>query len=314
MPDTGFLTHPAFLAHDTGPAHAERAARLEVLEPHLAESGILAELDRRETQAISLEKLYDVHDADYVANAQQRIEAGATILDAGDTAVCPASWQAALLAAGGACDAVDLVQRGELKNAFLAARPPGHHAERGHAMGFCIFNNVAVAATHLLREHGLERVAIVDWDVHHGNGTQHTFEADPRVLFVSLHQFPHYPGTGAASERGRGDGEGTTLNVPMAAGEGDRDYLSAFESLVLPTLENFAPQFLLISAGFDAHERDPLSSTRVTEDGYREMTRLALQFAREHCGGRLVSLLEGGYDLEGLRNSVRVHLEELSGA
>jgi acetoin utilization deacetylase AcuC-like enzyme len=311
MPPTGFVTHAAFLAHDTGAAHAERRARLEVLEPHLASEGLLEDLERADPREATPEQLRAVHDADYVAAAERRIAAGEQVLDAGDTVVSPASWRAALLAAGGATLAVDEVQCGHWSNAFLAARPPGHHAERSHAMGFCIFNNVAVAAAHLLNQHGLERVAILDWDVHHGNGTQHTFERDPRVFFASLHQWPHYPGTGAASERGYGEGEGATLNVPMDAGDGDREYLEVFERKVLPALEDFAPQFVLISAGFDAHERDPLSSTRVTEEGYRQMTAGIADLARRHCGGKLVSLLEGGYDLDALKRSVGVHLAGL---
>ena len=181
-------------------------------------------------------------------------------------------------------------------------------------MGFCLFNNVVVAARYLRQHHGLERVAILDWDVHHGNGTQHLTEADPSLLFISLHQYPHYPGTGARHERGRGEGEGTVLNCPMEAGEGDPEYLRAFDADVLPALEDFAPDFVLISAGFDAHLRDPLSNTRVSADGFRRMSAGVLQLARERCGGRLVSLLEGGYDLEGLSESVQAHVEVLSGA
>lgn len=305
------MTHTAFLEHDTGPGHAERSARIAGLQPHLEACGLFAELDRRDATEVATEQLGRVHDETYVAEVRRRIAAGETLLDAGDTVVSSGSWQAAILAAGGAVDSVDRVMRGEWKNAFLAARPPGHHAEHDRAMGFCLFNNVAVAAQHLIDEHKLERVAILDWDVHHGNGTQHAFEHDPRVLFISMHQWPHWPGTGAASERGLSAGEGTTLNVPMDSGSTDRDYLTAVEKQVLPALDEFAPEFLLISAGFDAHERDPLSSTRVTEAGYAAMTKLALASAAQHAQGRVVSLLEGGYDLEALQNSVEVHLAGL---
>ena len=194
--------------------------------------------------------------------------------------------------------------------AFVAARPPGHHAEEQTAMGFCLFNNAAIAARALQREHGIERVAILDWDVHHGNGTQHLFERDPSVFYASLHQYPHYPGTGAASERGLGEGAGATLNLPQAAGSGDREWLGALEDEALPALEDFDPGFLIVSAGFDAHVRDPLSATRVSTEAYAEMTRLVLALA-QRFGGKVVSLLEGGYDLEGLSASVEAHVGAL---
>jgi acetoin utilization deacetylase AcuC-like enzyme len=196
-------------------------------------------------------------------------------------------------------------------NAFVACRPPGHHAEAREAMGFCLFNNVAVAAAHLRIRRGVERVAILDWDVHHGNGTQHIFEADPSVFYASLHQWPWYPGTGAADECGIGAGDGATLNCPMRAGTGDREWLHALETQVFPALEAFDPGFVLVSAGFDAHERDPLSHTRVTTDGFRRMTELAKALAASRCGGRLVSVLEGGYDLGALAESVEAHVAEL---
>ena len=197
-------------------------------------------------------------------------------------------------------------------NAFVACRPPGHHAERDRAMGFCLYNHVAIAAEHLRRSHGLERVAILDWDVHHGNGTQHIFEKDPNVFYASLHQFPHYPGTGAASERGLADGEGATLNCPMDSGSGDSQWMASFESQIRPELEAFRPDFLLISAGFDAHRDDPLASCELTSAGFRELTRAALALAETSAKGRLVSLLEGGYDLTALADSALAHLEELS--
>jgi acetoin utilization deacetylase AcuC-like enzyme len=203
---------------------------------------------------------------------------------------------------------------GTWANAFVACRPPGHHAEFERAMGFCLFNNVAVAAAHLRRARGVERVAIVDWDVHHGNGTQHAFESDPTVFYASLHQWPWYPGTGAADERGVGAGEGATLNCPMSAWTGDREWLRAVETQVLPALERFDPGFVLVSAGFDAHEQDPLSHTRVTTDGFRRMTDLVNALAASRCGGRVVSLLEGGYDLDSLADSVEAHVGGLLAA
>jgi acetoin utilization deacetylase AcuC-like enzyme len=201
---------------------------------------------------------------------------------------------------------VDRVIDGELDNAFVAVRPPGHHAERERAMGFCLFNNVAVAARHLTSAHGLQRVMIVDWDVHHGNGTQHIFYDDPGVLFVSLHQHPLYPGTGLTTETGTGVGEGFTINVPLPSGLGDNDYLAVVDRIVVPAARRFAPEFILVSAGFDAHRRDPLAGMRVTEQGFDEMSRRLLGAARESAGGKLVAVLEGGYDLRALVDSTAV--------
>jgi acetoin utilization deacetylase AcuC-like enzyme len=225
-----------------------------------------------------------------------------------DTGVVPESDHVAKLAAGGACLAVDKVVRGEVDAAFCAVRPPGHHAERAEAMGFCLFNSVAVAAEHARRAHGLERVAILDWDVHHGNGTQHLFERDPNVFYLSIHQYPHYPGTGSSRERGEGEGEGATLNAPMPAGTGDSEWLAVIEGSFTKAIDEFRPELVLISAGFDAHLEDPLSSTRVTEAGYTRMTQIVKDWAARHAGGRLVSLLEGGYNLDALARSVEAHL------
>ena len=312
MPLTGFVTHPVFLEHDTGSAHPECPGRLQSILDHLERSALRSELESVEAPEADIAALERIHTGDYVAEVTRRIRAGDAVLDWGDTVVSPASLEAARRAAGGAIECVERVLRGEWQNAFLAARPPGHHAEHDRAMGFCVFNNVAIAARHLLEAHGLERVAIVDWDVHHGNGTQHSFERDPKVFFASLHQWPHYPGTGSVRERGLGDGEGTTLNLPMESGSNDADYLREFESKLLPELEAFRPEFLLVSAGFDAHAHDPLSGTLVTEDGYREMSEALCDAARRLCGGRLVSLLEGGYDLSALASSVETHLEVLN--
>jgi acetoin utilization deacetylase AcuC-like enzyme len=228
-----------------------------------------------------------------------------------DTCISPDSYRVALLAVGGALLAVDQVVEGRPDNAFVALRPPGHHAERERAMGFCLFNNVAIAARYAQRRYGLKRVLIVDWDVHHGNGTQHTFEDDPSVLFFSTHQFPFYPGTGRTSERGTGAGLGYTLNVPLAAGCGDNEYRQVFEKILYPAAQAFEPQLVLVSAGFDAHRNDPLASMNVTEDGYAHMTSIVRDIAERYCEGRLVSLLEGGYNLEALAHSVERHLHVL---
>jgi acetoin utilization deacetylase AcuC-like enzyme len=311
---TGFVTSPLFQRHDTGRGHPERAERTQAIESRLQASALWTELVVKKAPELAREKLSHVHDARYVREVEQAIASGARVLDDGDTHVSADSWRAACAAAGGAVDAVDRVLAGEWDNAFVCARPPGHHAERSIAMGFCLFNNVAIAAQHLRREHALERIAIFDWDVHHGNGTQHIFERDPHVFYASLHQWPLYPGTGLATERGIGEGEGSTLNCPQPARAGDREWLSAFEQEVLPALERFKPEFVLISAGFDAHKDDPLAQTRLTDEAYRTMTQGMLELARDQCRGRLVSLLEGGYDLAALSRCVQIHLEELRNA
>ncbi len=308
---TGFVAHADQERHDTGPGHPERAARHRAIVERIGASGLAAHLDRVDAVPVDPDRLLLVHDAAHVAEVQRAIASGARLLDDGDTRVSAGSWRAALLAAGGALDAVDRVMDGRWRNAFVAARPPGHHAERGHAMGFCAFNNVAVAAAHLRRHHGLERVAIVDWDVHHGNGTQHAFESDPSVYFASLHQWPLYPGSGLADERGIGAGLGATRNCPLPPGSGDREWLNAFEDVVLRDLEAFAPQFVIVSAGFDAHADDPLGQTELTTSAYARMTSLLAQYTREHCVGRLVLVLEGGYDLDALAASVEAATAEL---
>jgi acetoin utilization deacetylase AcuC-like enzyme len=313
MARTGFLHHPRFLDHDTGPGHPERPQRLTAILSRLEAGGLWSDLDRRAPEPAAVEALEAIHARGYVADIERACSEQPGLLNDINTFVSPASYEAARLAAGAVIQAAEAVMAGEWDNAFVAARPPGHHAEAAQAMGFCLFNNVAVAARHLQARHGLERVAILDWDVHHGNGTQHSFEQDASVFYASLHQFPHYPGTGAASERGRGAGEGTTLNRPMAAGTGDTEWLEELERRVLPALEDFAPEFLILSAGFDAHRDDPLSGTRVTVDGYRRMTEAVKDLARRVCDGRIVSALEGGYGLDSLARSVEAHLEVLRG-
>jgi acetoin utilization deacetylase AcuC-like enzyme len=238
-------------------------------------------------------------------------ENGYVYLDA-DTPMSPGSYRAALQAVGGTLAAIDAVMEGRIANAFCAIRPPGHHAEPTRAMGFCLFNNVAVAARYVQRRHHVDRVLILDWDVHHGNGTQAAFYDDATVLYVSLHQYPWYPGTGSADERGDGAGEGYTLNVPLAAGRGDDEYLSAFDVRIAPAVRAFAPEFVLISAGFDAHRDDPLAMMNLTEAGYRAMTDAVLTWAAESAHGRIVSCLEGGYNLTALANSVETHVRTLA--
>jgi acetoin utilization deacetylase AcuC-like enzyme len=216
------------------------------------------------------------------------------------------------MAVSGVLTAIDRVMEGSLLNAFCAVRPPGHHAESNRAMGFCLFNNVAIGARYLQKRHGLKRIFILDWDVHHGNGTQHSFYDDPTVFYFSTHQYPFYPGTGSEAERGAGEGEGTTLNCPLPSGSGDREMLSIFEKELASSVMSFSPDFILLSAGFDAHRDDPLASLQVTDGGFREMTRIVKSLAQTACQGRVVSSLEGGYNLAALARSVGVHLEILS--
>jgi acetoin utilization deacetylase AcuC-like enzyme len=306
MARTGLAYHPIFLQHDTGPGHPERPDRLRAITERIEQSGLGAQVERHEPGRAALDPIRAIHDSRVIEMVRAGAAGGSAVLDGGDTVVSEESYEAALVAVAAALESVDRVLDGTWDNAFAACRPPGHHAEANQSMGFCLFNNVAVAAEHA-RSRGTERVAIVDWDVHHGNGTQHIFERRPDVFYASLHQWPWYPGTGAAGERGLGDGEDATLNLPMHAGAGDGDYLRAFEDTLLPALETFDPGLVLVSAGFDAHALDPLSATRVSTAAFGRMTTLLQGLA----GGRLVSLLEGGYDLTGLSESVEAHVAAL---
>ena len=254
-----------------------------------------------------------VHDEAYVQRLKRACAEGLPHVDTVDSVICTESFHIAQLAAGTVINAVDDVMAGRIDNAFCAIRPPGHHAERNLSMGFCLLNNIAIAARHLLDEHGLSRVLILDWDVHHGNGTQHAFEADPRVLFISLHGHPGivYPGTGYEHERGVGEGEGFTINIPMPPPAGDAEYRRAFDETILPTVEKFDPQFVLISAGFDAHRLDPLAPLELETGSYGWMTDDLLDVARRHCVGRFVSILEGGYHLDALAECVTLHITRL---
>jgi len=301
------ITHPACLDHDTGPFHPECPDRLRrvlrALE-HNSFSALLRDLAPPATE----EQLARVHPAEYV-KAILEIAPGPgerIALDA-DTMMSHGSREAALRAAGGAVMAVDAVMEGWAKQVFVAARPPGHHAERDRPMGFCLFANAAVAARHAQARWGVERVAVVDFDVHHGNGTQHIFEADPTLFYASSHQFPCYPGTGGAEERGVGN----VVNAPLAPGSGSVAFREAWEVLILPALERFAPGLLIVSAGFDAHKADPLAQLRVETADFAWLTAQLLDVARRHCGGRLVSLLEGGYDLDALAESAAAHVRVL---
>ena len=305
----GLVTDPRFRAHDPGPHHPECPERLEVLESLFA-AGDLRDVPRVPVRSATEEELTRVHSAALVRAVAASAGREHTRYDA-DTSASAGTFEAACLASGGAIELVDAVLDGQVDCGFAALRPPGHHAEADRAMGFCFFNNVAVVAEHLRQRRGLERVLILDWDVHHGNGTQHSFYDDPGVMYASLHQYPFYPGTGGPQEIGRGEGAGFTVNLPMPAGAGHADYMAAFRELLLPVVRQFAPQFVLVSAGFDAHRDDPLASIELTEESFAAMTDALVGVADEHCNGRIALLLEGGYSLEALRSSVSATLDAL---
>jgi len=311
MLKVGLVYHTDYLLHDTGGMHPEKGERLESIVRHLRSTGLMNELFHIELQSSTIEMISAVHNVDYIYSVKDCIEKGETVLDLGDTHVGKDSWRIALLAAGGACSAVDAVMKGEADRVFCAIRLPVHHACRSDAMGFCVFNNVAVATRHLQKKYGIERIAIVDWDVHHGNGTQEMFYDDSSVFYLSIHQFPHWPGTGASSEVGEGKGRGFNCNVPVPPGTGDEEYLLLFREAVEGKMERFKPEFVFISAGFDAHINDPLSDLMFGEDVYAEMTDIVCRCSDNYASGRIVSLLEGGYELKALANSVGVHIRHL---
>ncbi|AID28788.1 acetoin utilization protein [Mesorhizobium sp. SEMIA 3007] len=303
---TRLYTHPIFLEHITPPGHPERPDRLRAIERVLDDEAFAA-LDRVKAPEGDEATILYAHPADFVARVRAAIpEEGIARIDA-DTTASPKSWQAVIAAIGAANAAVDDVFAGRADNVFVAARPPGHHAEKTTAMGFCFFNTAAIAARYAQKKHGAERVAVVDWDVHHGNGTQDIFWDDPSVLYCSTHQMPLYPGTGAKTETGAGN----IVNAPLAPQTGSEVFRDAFLSRVLPSLDNFAPDLIIISAGFDAHHRDPLAEINLTEDDFDWATGQLMQRAARHSGNRLVSLLEGGYDLQGLAFSVAAHVGRL---
>jgi len=303
---TRFYSHPIYLEHLTPPGHPERPDRLRAVSRILEEEPFLA-LDRAEAPMGDEAKLLYVHPEDFVERIRAAIpEEGMCAID-GDTIVSPKSWQAALTAVGAATAAVDDVFTGKADNVFVAARPPGHHAEKTTAMGFCLFNTAAIAARHAQKRHGVERVAIVDWDVHHGNGTQDIFWDDPSVLFCSTHQMPLFPGTGAKTEVGAGN----IVNAPLSPQSGSDLFREAFRSRVLPALDDFKPDLVIISAGFDAHHRDPLAEINLTEEDFDWATGQVMDRAARYANNRIVSLLEGGYDLQGLAFSVAAHVKRL---
>ena len=308
---TGVHFDACYERHDTGYGHPESAARYRVLCQALA--GLPPEITRLErARSATSEDVLLVHDPRYHATALGDIQDGCDCLSTGDTAVCRDSYMVALEACGALLGAADAVMAGTVKRAFCAARPPGHHANATRGMGFCVFNNIAIAARHLQHRHGLKRLAIIDWDVHHGNGTEEIFYEDPDVLYVSLHQVGIYPGTGAAGRRGYGPGEGANLNIPLPYRSGGDIALAAWDALITPAIDAFRPEFLLISAGFDARTGDPIGGLEWTDETFAAMTRRCVAAAGRWCAGRLVSVLEGGYNPNGLASAAVAHVLALA--
>jgi acetoin utilization deacetylase AcuC-like enzyme len=309
MNKTGYVSDPLYLRHETEP-HPENPGRLTAIQNRLESSEFYNNLIPIQPRKATPEQISLVHDANYVASIEKSCANEVRNLDA-DTVISLNSYNAALLSAGAGLTAIDNLIEGSIQNAFCAVRPPGHHAEHDHAMGFCLFNNVGIASRYAQKVKGLNKIFIFDWDVHHGNGTQHSFYSDSSIYYSSTHQYPFYPGTGAKQETGTGDGLGATLNLPMDAYSDDDDYLSAIEHKLIPEIQRYKPDLIIISAGFDAHHKDPLGQIELTTECFGKMTKLLMGVAADVCDGRLLSMLEGGYDYDALSSSVMLHLQTL---
>jgi acetoin utilization deacetylase AcuC-like enzyme len=304
---TLFITHPACLNHLTPPGHPERPDRLRAIERVFA-SDKFQSLVRAEAPTAEFDTIALCHPMDYVTALREASPSSGLVQIDADTSMSPGSFEAALRAAGGGVYAVDEVMAGRVSNAFVATRPPGHHTETARPMGFCLFNNAAIAARHAQKRYGIDRAAVVDFDVHHGNGSQDIFWSDKTVMYCSTHQMPLYPGTGARDERGEHD---TVVNAPLSPGDGGAKFREAFESVILPRLRDFRAELIVISAGFDAHQRDPLANLNLLEADFSWATQKIMEVAQASANGRVVSMLEGGYDLEGLSNSAAAHVSAL---
>ena len=310
---TGLLYDPVFLEHDTGSGHPECPGRLISTMKYLQGLPWFEAIHRYNSQPADRKWLHAIHDDTYLKRAEENCLAGEHFLDSMDVSICTRSFDIALQAAGGVLRLADEVIGKNIGNGLALVRPPGHHAERSMALGFCLINNVAVLARYLQQQHGLDKIVILDWDVHHGNGTQHSFEEDPSVFYISTHQYPFYPGTGAWSETGTGRGKGATLNCPMPAGAGDEDYRETFQEIILPAIDEFGPEAIIISAGFDAHADDPLANISLSAPFFGWVTNQVMEQADKHSDGRIISVLEGGYNLNALPRCIEQHLWILSG-
>jgi acetoin utilization deacetylase AcuC-like enzyme len=311
---TAISADPICREHLRGREHPERPERFDAVVDALRQADLLDGLMRLDPRAASDDELTLCHTREYLEIARHDIDAGRPFLSTGDTDVGPNSWEVALRAAGAGLNAVDAVAARRARNAFCVVRPPGHHASAGRGMGFCLFNNVALAARYAQRKHGIGRVLVVDWDVHHGNGTQDIFYADPTVFFFSTHQWPLYPGTGRADETGARGAEGTTMNFPFPAGSGRAEVLGAVQKSLMPAMDAYRPELVLISAGFDSRTGDLLGRFELTDDDFGDLTRAVMEMADRFAGGRVVSMLEGGYTLSGLASAATAHVAALCGA
>ncbi|OVE73380.1 hypothetical protein BVX94_04015 [bacterium B17] len=308
---TGLVYDDVYLKHLTGPGHPECPERLKAIMKRLEASGLLKRLVRIAPSVEPMEWIKTVHSAGYVKHVEKSCLSGQGYVDTMDSPACEESYDVALKAVSGVLSAVDAVMAGKVRNVFCAIRPPGHHALPEKAMGFCLFNNVAVAARYIQKKHKLKKILIVDWDVHHGNGTHDVFYDDPTVMYFSVHQYPHYPGSGIAAQTGSGAGKGTTINVPLAMGSCDKELEDSFKVSLFPAARKFKPDFVLISAGFDAHVADPLAGLGVTAKGFGRLTGMVMKIASESGENRIVSMLEGGYGLSGLADSVEEHVSQM---
>ena len=315
MKKTGFLYDERYLLHDTGPGHPESPERLKAIYQGIKDADLLSRLTILQASRADLKWIETVHAKNYIERFEAACRSGDSMLDYPDNQMCAKTFETALLAVGGVLDAAARVMMGNLDNVFCAVRPPGHHAECDHAMGFCYFNNAAIAARYLQIEWGIERVGIVDFDVHHGNGTQHIFEEDPDVFYYSIHQHPTFafPGTGRAFETGNGKGTGSTRNYPVLPGNGDKEYLGLIQRDLMPVIEAFSPEVIIVSAGFDAHADDDMSDIKLSTQGYTRIMERIVALAELYSNGRVISILEGGYCLNRLPELAANHVKVLLG-
>ncbi len=307
----GLVYDPIYLKHDTG-QHVENASRLEAVVSYLEQTGLMPKLTLIRPRAATTKEIALVHEKQYISHLQEVAAKGGGWLDS-DTVMSPDSYQVATYAAGGVIMATEAVINREVVSAFALVRPPGHHATAQQAMGFCLFNNIAIATKYALAKYNLERILIIDFDIHHGNGTQAAFYDNPQVLYMSTHEYPFYPGTGSIEETGSGAGMGTTINIPLPAGCGDAEYLQVFEQIIIPAARRFSPQLIMVSAGYDLHWADPIGTMQVTTTGFTQMVKIIKELADELCDGRMVFTIEGGYNLTALATSIKATLDILLG-